>query len=125
MADYFDSAGKAVMSRLATGQQKYFVDVLGPANGRALSVVSFVATERMGEPYDIRVELTHRDELSRSDYLNREATFIIDSGDGSPPIKFSGYISTFSKLKTTKDFRSYRIRIRSHIARLPRVWPNT
>ncbi|MGB8421743.1 type VI secretion system Vgr family protein [Paraburkholderia sp.] len=101
-----------------TGRQSYFLDVTGPANGRELSVVSFKAAERMGEPYRIIIELTHPDSLTRGDYLNRDATFTIDPADGSEPRVFAGCITRFSGTKTTKDFSSYRIVVEAHVARL-------
>ena len=101
-----------------TGRQAYFLDVLGTANAKDLSVVSFKAVERMGEPYRITIELTHPDKLSRSDYLGRDASFTIAPADGSEPRVFSGCITRFSKTKTTKDFSSYRFVVEAHIARL-------
>ncbi|MFM0456468.1 type VI secretion system tip protein VgrG [Paraburkholderia sediminicola] len=101
-----------------TGRQSYFLDVTGPANSRELSVVSFKAAERMGEPYRIIIELTHPESLAREDYLNRDATFTIDPADGSEPRVFAGCITRFSRTKTTKDFSSYRIVVEAHIARL-------
>ena len=101
-----------------TGRQSYFLDVPGTGNAKDLSVVSFEAVERMGEPYRVSIELTHPDSLSRADYLGRDATFTIDPADGSEPRVFAGCITRFSKTKTTKDFSSYRIVVEAHIARL-------
>nr|WP_174772082.1 type VI secretion system Vgr family protein [Paraburkholderia sp. SG-MS1] len=109
----FANSLKALASR-----QPYFLGVTGPANGRELSVVSFVAVERMGDPYRITVELTHPDVLSRGDYLGRDATFTIDPSDGTEPRVFAGCITRFSRTKTTKDFSGYRIVVEPHIARL-------
>jgi type VI secretion system secreted protein VgrG len=101
-----------------TGRQAYFVDVPGTADASALSVVSFEAVERMGDPYRIRIELTHPDTLDRSGYLGKDATFTIAPADGTPPRAFSGCITRFSKTKTTKDFSSYELVVEAHIARL-------
>ena len=101
-----------------TGRQSHFLDVTGPANSRDLSVVSFNAVERMGEPYRITIELTHPERLARGDYLGRDAAFRIDPADGAGPRVFSGYITRFSRLKTTKDFNSYEVVVESHMARL-------
>ena len=123
MAEWQETSGAvgAVIERAVraiTGRQSYHLDVIGPANGMALSVVSFEAIERMGEPYRITIELTHPEELARADYLGRDANFSIDSADGAEPRKFCGCITEFSKLKTTADFSSYRIVVEAHIARL-------
>src|SRR5689334_10324057 len=49
-------------SRLVTGRQAYFLDVLGAGNGSPMSVISFEAVERIGEPYRITLTLTHPDQ---------------------------------------------------------------
>ncbi|OUL78805.1 hypothetical protein CA602_30875 [Paraburkholderia hospita] len=107
-------------SRLVTGRQAYFLDVLGAGNANQLSVVAFEAVERIGEPYRITLTLTHPDQLARSDYLGKEATFSIVPADAQPR-KFSGWITRFSKLKTTKDFTSYEIVVEAHLSRLASV----
>jgi type VI secretion system secreted protein VgrG len=108
----------AVSQATLMGRQSYFVEVIGPANSRQLSVVSFSAIERMGDPYRVTIELTHPDSLTRADYLGRDATFTIDPADASEPRTFAGCITSFSRTKTTKDFTSYRIVVEAHIARL-------
>ncbi len=112
----------AISARIApqilTGRQSYHLDVQGPANGIALSVVSFEGVERMGEPYRFSIELTHPAHLQRADYLGCDATFTIDAADGVESRTFCGCITRFSKLKTTADFSSYRIVVEAHIARL-------
>ena len=110
--------GARIAAQILTGRQSYHLDVQGAANGIALSVVSFEAVERMGEPYRISIELTHPSDLQRADYLSRDATFTIDAADGAQPRTFCGCITRFSKLKTTADFSSYRIVVEAHIARL-------
>lgn len=104
--------------KAVTGRQSYFLDVTGPANGRELSVVSFTAVERIGEPYRITIELTHGESLARADYLGHDATFTINPADGSAPRVFAGCITRFSRTRTTKDFSGYRIVVEAHIARL-------
>ncbi|WP_175948453.1 type VI secretion system Vgr family protein [Burkholderia pyrrocinia] len=119
MAELLDKvATYAKDLKVMTGRQSYFLDVPGTVNAKDLSVVSFKAVERMGEPYWITIELTHPDKLSRSDYLGRDASFTIAPADGSEPRVFSGCITRFSKTKTTKDFSSYRFVVEAHIARL-------
>ncbi|CAJ0818165.1 type VI secretion system Vgr family protein [Ralstonia flaminis] len=123
MADWQAASGAvdAIIDRAArgiTGRQSYFLDVLGPANGRTLSVVSFEAVESMGAPYRVTIEVTHEDELLRADYLGRDAIFTIDAADSAEPRTFSGCITRFSKLKTTADFNRYQLVVEAHIARL-------
>jgi type VI secretion system secreted protein VgrG len=109
----------------AWGQQSYFVDVPGTASAKALSVISFEATERMGEPYKITIELAHADELPRNDFLGRDASFTIAPADNlldgvseAPARIFRGCVTSFTHTKTTADFHSYRVVIEAHIARL-------
>ncbi|MEJ0003713.1 MAG: type VI secretion system tip protein VgrG [Pararobbsia sp.] len=128
MAEVFDARNAApLVEKLAThandpkgltGRQSYFLDVPGAENAKDLSVVSFGAVERMGEPYRITIELTHPEALSRSDYLGRDASFTLAPVDGSGHRVFSGCITGFSKTKTTKDFNRYRLVVEAHLARL-------
>jgi len=119
MAELLDRRGSVESGYKAlTGQQHYFLEVMGPANGVPLSVVSFEAVEKIGEPYRITIELTHPEVLARGDYLGRDAVFTIDPVDFTEPRKFSGCITRFSQVKTTKDFTAYRIVVEAHIARL-------
>jgi len=117
MADWLETTLERG-TRLVTGHQPYRLEVIGPANGVALSVVSFDAVERIGEPYRITIELTHREDLARADYLGRDASFSINPIEGGEPRKWSGWISSFSKLKTTADFSSYRLVVEAHTAKL-------
>ncbi|WP_051974795.1 phage late control D family protein [Cupriavidus necator] len=90
----------------------------GTASAAALSVVSFEAVERIGETYTVTIQLTHPLELDRADYLNKDATFLIDAGDGSEPRKFVGCITRFSKTRQTRDFSGYEIVVEPLVARL-------
>ena len=119
MADLVERSGTyATTLKALTGQQSYFLEVPGTASAKDLSVVSFEAIERMGEPYQITIQLTHPDSLARADYLGKDAAFTLAPTDGTEPRKFSGCITRFSKMKTTQDFSSYRIVVEAHIARL-------
>lgn len=60
-----------------SGRQAYFLNVPGTDSASALSVVSFDATETMGAPNEVSIELTHPTQLSRVDYLNRDAVLMI------------------------------------------------
>ncbi|MBV8272376.1 MAG: type VI secretion system tip protein VgrG [Cupriavidus sp.] len=113
MAEAFDGGRKAV-----TGRQPYHLEVPSAPSAIGLSVMSFEAVERLGEPYTVKVRLTHSMELDRLEYLRRDASFSIDSGDGSEPRRFSGCITRVSKLKTTRDFRSYEMELRPKVALL-------
>ncbi|WP_018419562.1 type VI secretion system Vgr family protein [Paraburkholderia tuberum] len=92
----------------------------GTDSASALSVVSFEATEKMGAPTEVRIELTHPQQLVRADYLNRDAAFSIVADDGTVR-KFSGYIERFSTIQTTKDFTKYEVVLKSHFGRLEAV----
>ncbi|HEY1608512.1 MAG TPA: phage late control D family protein, partial [Paraburkholderia sp.] len=102
------------------GRQAYFLEVPGADSAAALSVVSFSATEKMGEPNALTIVLTHPLQLARGDYLNRDAAFRIVPCEGVPR-KFSGYIERFSTVQTTNDFVKYEVVLKSHFARLQAV----
>jgi type VI secretion system secreted protein VgrG len=122
MADGMESSERAgATARSLAGrpvQQAYFLEVPGTVSAKGLSVMSFTAVERMGDSYTVTIELTHAEALERADYLNKDATFMIDPGDGSEPRKFCGCIARFSSTKTTKDFRGYQIVVEALVARL-------
>lgn len=101
-----------------TGRQAYFLEVPGAASAAALSVVSFEAVERLGEPYTINIQLTHPLALNRADYLGKEAAFLVDPADGSEPRKFAGCITHFSQTSRTRDFCGYEIVVEPLLARL-------
>ncbi|MHA7684157.1 type VI secretion system Vgr family protein [Cupriavidus sp. PET2-C1] len=103
------------------GHQAYHLDVPRAASAAELSVVSFEAVERLGDLYTVTIRLTHPLELDRAEYLNRDATFVIDPGDGSEPRRFAGWISAFSRTKRTRDFFAYEIVLRPLAARLELV----
>ena len=92
----------------SAGHQLYFLEVPGAANAQALSVVSFEAVERMGEPYRITLALTHPEALLKDDYLGKDAASTIAPADGTAPRKFCGCITRLSKTKTTRDFSAYQ-----------------
>ncbi|WP_404983336.1 MULTISPECIES: type VI secretion system Vgr family protein [unclassified Caballeronia] len=74
----------------------------------------------MGAPTEVRIELTHPQQLARADYLNCDAAFSIVPDNG-PPRKFSGFIERFSTIQTTKDFVKFEVVLKSHFARLAAV----
>jgi type VI secretion system secreted protein VgrG len=108
------------LRRGVAGRQAYFLDVPGTASAAALSVVSFRAIEKMGAPTEVRIELTHPQQLARADYLNLDACFSVVADDGAVK-KFSGYIERFSTVQTTNDFTKYEITLKSHFGRLQAV----
>ncbi len=101
-----------------TGRQSYFMEVPTAATALGLSVVSYEATERLGEPYVVTVQLTHPLELDRAHYLGRDAAFVIDPADGSEPRKFAGCITRFAKTRQTRDFAAYEMVVEPLVARL-------
>jgi type VI secretion system secreted protein VgrG len=103
-----------------TGKQSYFLEVPGSARASGLSLVSFAATERLGEPYCVTIRLTHPIRLTRTDYLGKDATFSIvpEDIDGR---RFAGWITSFTELKTTRDFTSYEFVLEAHFSKLARV----
>jgi type VI secretion system secreted protein VgrG len=121
MASLYDETGILVRSLTAVpGRQAYFLDVPGTDSAAQLSVVSFDAFEKMGEPSTVCIVLTHPDQLARADYLSRDAVFRIVPDDGVLKM-FSGYIERFSTVQTTRDFRKYEVVLKSHFGRLQAV----
>ncbi|SAL70813.1 Rhs element Vgr protein [Caballeronia peredens] len=118
MSSVLDRAEHA-MSRaiVVTGRQAHHLEVPGTESASLLSVSSYEAIEKMGEPVAITIQVSHPRAISRRDYLSRDASFSLTSDDGVKR-KFSGFIASFSKLKTTNDFVSYQIVLKSHLARL-------
>ncbi|RZT31315.1 type VI secretion system secreted protein VgrG [Cupriavidus agavae] len=110
--------GAGVADKAITGRQSYFLEVPGAAHASGTSVVSFNATERLGEPYRVTLVLTHAEELSRAEFLRRDAVFAIDPGDGSEPRRFSGCIVRFSRIRRTRDFHLYEFEIAPRVALL-------
>uniref|UniRef100_UPI00339D4A83 type VI secretion system Vgr family protein n=1 Tax=Cupriavidus necator TaxID=106590 RepID=UPI00339D4A83 len=110
---YGDALRKGV-----TGRQAYFLKVPGTVSASALSVVSFEAVERLGDPYTVTIQLTHPLELDRADYLGKEATFLITPADATEPRKFAGCITRFSRTRQTRDFSGYEIVVQPLVARL-------
>jgi type VI secretion system secreted protein VgrG len=102
------------------GRQAYHLDVPDTDSAAQLSVVSFDAIEKMGEPNVVTIVLTHPEQLLRTAYLNQDAVFRIASDDGAVR-KFSGYIERFSMVQTTKDYTKYEIVLKSHFGRLQSV----
>ncbi|WP_027796319.1 type VI secretion system Vgr family protein [Paraburkholderia acidipaludis] len=118
MASLYDEARQFVTSLTTIpGRQAYFLEVPGTDSAAQLSVVSFTATEKMGEPNVITIEVTHPGQLARADYLNRDACFKIVPDDGVPRT-FSGYIGRMSTVQTTRDYTKYAMVLTSHFARL-------
>jgi type VI secretion system secreted protein VgrG len=118
MASLYEEAKEFASSLTAIpGRQAYFLEVPGTDSAAQLSVVSFGATEMMGEPNVVTIEVTHPQQLARADYLNRDAAFRIVADDGVTR-KFSGYIERFSTVQTTKDYTKYEVVLKSHFGRL-------
>jgi len=103
---------------LVTGRQAYHVDVPSTPNAKDLSVVSFHLREAMSEPYEAVVEVTHPEQLSRADFLGRDAHFTITAEDSSEPRVYRGILMSLVRTKKTKDEFHYTFVIRSQITRL-------
>ncbi|OYD72048.1 UNVERIFIED_ORG: type VI secretion system secreted protein VgrG [Burkholderia sp. CF145] len=118
MAEGFEDDGLRLNG--LTGKQSYFLEVPGGASASGLSVVTFAATERLGEPYCVTIRLTHPVRLTRTDYLGKDATFSIvpEDIDGR---RFAGWITSFTELKTTRDFISYEFVLEAHFSKLARA----
>ncbi|WP_158941085.1 type VI secretion system Vgr family protein [Burkholderia sp. S171] len=103
---------------LVTGRQAYHVDVPSAANAKDIAVVSYSAREGMAIPYELVIEFTHPELLSRADYLGRDGHFTITAEDSTEPRIYRGVIAKFTRTKKTKDFFRYTIVIVPQIARL-------
>ncbi|MBC8641523.1 type VI secretion system tip protein VgrG [Caballeronia sp. EK] len=107
------------LARWITGRQNYYLKVRGATPTDSLSIKSFRAVERLGEPYHITLELTANVELARADYLGRNATFSIEPApDEGAPREFNGVITRFTRTRKTRDFCAFRVVVESPLARL-------
>ncbi|WP_438392469.1 type VI secretion system Vgr family protein [Caballeronia sp. DA-9] len=112
--DEFHRSGK----KHVTGRQAYHLDVPSAANAKDISVVSYSAREGMASPYEITIECTHPDSLSRADYLGRDGHFTITAEDSAEPRVYCGIVTQFKRLRKTKDFFLYTIVVASQMKRL-------
>src|SRR5260370_36896034 len=111
MHENFDRAhGRRSAAARVTGRQAYYVDVPSAANAKDLSVVSYHAGEGMSVPYEITVEVTHPEQLTRADFLGRDAHFTITAEDGSPPRIYTGILVSLIRTKKTKEAFHYTVR---------------
>jgi type VI secretion system secreted protein VgrG len=101
-----------------TGLQAYHLDVPSASNSKDISVVSYHARESMASPYEITIEFTHPEQLSRADYLGRDGHFTITAEDSARPRVYRGIVTQFRRIKKTKDFFRYTIVVASQMKRL-------
>ena len=99
----------------AGDQEKYFLQVLGPERISDISIVSYSAVEKMGQPYRIDIVAACPQKLTRDLILGHEAKFRLVPDDGGEPVVYWGRITGFSHTKTTNDFSSYEIVLKAHI----------
>src|ERR1700710_826057 len=72
----------------------------------------------MASPYEIGIEFTHPELLSRADYLGRDGYFTISAEDSTEPRVYRGIVVQFKRTRRTKDFFRYTIVMASQMARL-------
>jgi type VI secretion system secreted protein VgrG len=100
------------------GRQAYHLDVPSASNSKDISVISYHARESMATPYEITIEFTHPELLSRADYLGRDGHFTISAEDSSEPRVYRGITKSFKRIKKTKDYYRYTIVVVSQMDRL-------
>ncbi|WP_082508647.1 type VI secretion system Vgr family protein [Burkholderia sp. Leaf177] len=105
-------------NRPVTGRQAYHLDVPSAANARDISVISYQAREGMASPYQITIELTHPEQLSRADYLGRDGHFTITAEDSTQPRVYRGVVTGFKRIKKTKDYFRYTLVVEAQMARM-------
>ncbi|KQR78470.1 type IV secretion protein Rhs [Burkholderia sp. Leaf177] len=115
---YQDDEVYSSRKRHVIRQQPYHLDVPSAANSKDISVISFIAREAMATPYEITIELTHPELLTRADYLGRDGHFTITAEDSAQPRVYRGIVTQFKRIKKTKDFFRYTIVVCSQIKRL-------
>ncbi len=101
-----------------TGRQTYHLDVPSAANAKDISVVSYRAREGMALPYEITIEFTHSELLSRVDYLGRDGHFTITAEDSAEPRIYCGIVVSFRRIKKTQGVFCYAIVVASQMTRL-------
>src|ERR1700710_1086537 len=79
------------------------VDVPRAADAKDICVVSYNAREGLASPYEITIEFTHPELLSRTDYLGRDGHFTITAEDSAEPRVYRGIVVQFRRIKKTKD----------------------
>ncbi|WP_277183974.1 phage late control D family protein, partial [Caballeronia sp. BR00000012568055] len=72
------------------------------------------------DPVVITLELTHPNRISRKHFLGKDARFSM-SPLGAKAREFSGFVASYTTLKTSADFTKYRVVVKSHLARLDGV----
>jgi len=75
----------------------------------------------MSEPYEAVIQVTHPEQLTRADFLGRDAHFTITAEDGSQPREYRGILVSLIRTKKTKDEFHYTFVIKSQMARLDLV----
>ncbi|HEX3637767.1 MAG TPA: type VI secretion system tip protein VgrG [Paraburkholderia sp.] len=103
------------MRKAITGRQRYLLEVLGTDKDKDISVVSFRAIEKMGQPYRIDIVATHPEQLTRDAILSHEAKFSIALDNENESRLFWGRITRFSHSGMTRDESRYEIVVEPHI----------
>ncbi|WP_244814029.1 type VI secretion system Vgr family protein [Caballeronia sp. Lep1P3] len=120
------SKRSSALARWITGRQSYFLKVHSARETDGLSIHNVHATEKLGEPYCIALELTAKVELKRADHLGQLARFTIEppphdwrqTAKPGEPRTFDGCITGFTRTRKTRDFFAYKVVVESTLARL-------
>jgi type VI secretion system secreted protein VgrG len=121
MVDVLDGSREFVLRQAISGRQEYRLEIFGAEEkAQGFSVISCEVKERMGDPVVLTLELTHPNRLSRNHFLGKDARFSM-SPLGATAREYSGFVASYTTLKTSADFTKYRVVVKSHLARLDGV----
>ncbi|CAB3765024.1 type VI secretion system Vgr family protein [Paraburkholderia humisilvae] len=103
--------------------QPYRIDIPQARSSAQAEVLSFDGERAIGEPTRYVIRFTHpRHDLSRSEYLNKPATFIIQPppqwGEPEPARRVSGVTTAFALLDSSVDESRYEVVLESRMGLL-------
>lgn len=106
--------------------QRYRIHIPQARSADDADVLGFEGTRAIGEPTRFAIRFTHpRHDLSRAEYLNKPATFIIEPPfdpytmlNPEPERRIQGVITGFSQLAGSRDETTYELVLESRLALL-------
>jgi type VI secretion system secreted protein VgrG len=119
-------SGAAVTLPGIIRHQHYSLDVAGAASTALADVFSFEGERAIGEPTKYVIQFTHpQHDLSRTEYLNRMTTFVIQPPQASrwatsaePARRIQGVLTSFALLGSNRDQSIYEVVLESRLALL-------
>ncbi|MEX3979748.1 type VI secretion system Vgr family protein [Paraburkholderia sp. EG287A] len=111
--------------------QYYSLDIPSSASSALADIYSFKGTRAIGEPTKYTIQFTHpQHDLSRSDYINRMGSFVIQPppvsrwSEPEAPQRVQGMVTAFAQIASNHAQSLYEVTLESRLALLcnrPRV----